>query len=155
MTDSSGNKLGIVGHCLEVIKGLTFTNVLMIGLLILFIGPAYIAWYIIRDDDLLARLTSTYVELEWDLSECGANRAQIVGGPNYWYIRDTFRERGYETWYVGVRLNREPSMAIAKAYCTALSGLLAHASDPENVKRPTFPGTNVPIFSDSVGNRVQ
>lgn len=138
-------KVGMVDHAVAIVKGLTFANVAVIALLFMMAAPAWLAWRVINDDQLLTIIFSTYAELPLQLSECGARVASPRGGKPSWFISNTFALQGGDRWYVGVNTVVQPKDEEAEGYCKALSSIVAYMRDRE-APAPLFPHSDKPIL---------
>ena len=146
-TPASGNgKLGMVARFLEVLKSLTLTNALVIVLLGLAVGPAYLAWKVINDDELLAFLFSSFEELPQTDSECGIRRATVRGRGETFFVSHNFAHFGQDRWYVGVNVRVDPEQSDRfDDYCatlTAMTDKMRSVKDPEL----KYPGSQRLVF---------
>lgn len=131
---------------LNALKTLNLNNAGVIVILLFTAAPVYVTWKLINDRDLMSIVFSTAIELPMPLAECSVAAASFAGELENIYVRDTYRERGREAWYVGVRLRDRPDEQTAKEYCKALEAIIAYARDPATAPRPLFPASTTPIF---------
>lgn len=106
---------------LEAAKGLTLSNVLIIGLLILISFPAYVAYRVINEERLMNYVASSFEELRFGIGDCGVFRAQIRGEEPEYLVRYTFRFDRLGMWYLAIRGQTEPTKTEAKEKCAALA----------------------------------
>ena len=144
MSDQSGGRLGALGRIVELIKGLTLTNVLVIVLLGLAIGPAYLTWRVINDENLLSLIMSSFSEKPMPGTDCAMRVAALRAGRSTYYISLSYAYSGNDRWYIGVNTPVEPTPEAAKAYCDVLDQIIAHARGEAPV--PNFPNSKRPMF---------
>ena len=74
----------------EAVRGLNLTNVLVIILLLLAAGPAYLTWKVINDEQLLNIFLSSFEEKSMGTTDCSLRIASSSGsGPTY-YVSISF-----------------------------------------------------------------
>jgi hypothetical protein len=136
---------------LNAVKGLTFTNVLVIGMLVVIAIPTYTLWKALGDDKLLDRFLSTYEELSSQNSGCTVRHMQARGGPDIWGISSGFAYQGEGRWLVSVALPAEPSIEEIMSYCESLKliadKMLDRSSDGSNNDATINSGENDQIHS--------
>lgn len=142
-------KMGMVDRIVTIVTGLSFHNVAIIAILLMLAAPTYLAWRVINDAELQRLLFSSYEELPLPLSECSVRVASKRGGSSTWFISNSYAMIAADRWYLGVNIQREPTVEIARQYCDALSGLIAHMRD-HNQPIPNYPGTSRQMFYPSV-----
>lgn len=134
-------RLGLVDRLVDIVKGLTLTNVLILALLIILIVPLYLAWRVLNDQDLQGKLFNTYSELEAP-SDCLLTFQQAAGGSGHYVIRAILAERPAETWYISTRIRFKPDDKAMYLYCAASSQLIDFMRDPNNTAPPVYPGSD-------------
>jgi len=105
---------------LNAVKGLTISNVLVIGMLVVIAIPAYLVWRALDDEKLLDRFLSTYEEFSSQQAGCTLRHAQQRGGPDVWAVSSGFAFTGSDRWFVNVALDRQPDREEINSYCEAL-----------------------------------
>lgn len=133
--------IGIIASVVEVVKGLTLTNVLVILLLIIGMAPAYLAWRILNDEELRDIVFSSFSTLVIAGSDCNVHQASEIGEDKSWFISHNFAFAGHDRWYVGVNILTEPSPSDIKAYCDTLSQTIIYARN-RTIPKPAFPNDN-------------
>lgn len=139
-------RAGSVARILETLKGLTFTNALVIICLGLALGPAYLAWRVINDQALLAKIFSSYEERLIPGTDCGMRVASVPGGRPSYYISMSYAFSGNDRWYLGVNTPVEPNEPDAINYCRTLGAIGDYARNPGSAPNPTFPYSKRHIF---------
>jgi hypothetical protein len=113
--------VGRIGGLVTVVKGLTFTNVLVIAMLVLILVPVYLIYQAVHDDRLLDRILSTYEEFGGGHNiPCAMRHVQKRGGPDQWAIASGFAFQGEARWFTMVVLDREPQVEELASYCETL-----------------------------------
>jgi hypothetical protein len=144
MSDQSPGKLGAVGRIVEMLKSLTLTNVLVIILLGLVCGPAYLTWRIINDEGLLRMIFSNFEERSMPGTDCALRVASQRAAAATYYISISYAYSGNDRWYIGVNTPVEPSPEDAKNYCRVLDEIIDYARGTGPL--PTFPYSKRSMF---------
>ena len=131
----------------ESVKGLTFTNVAIIALLVLALAPAYIAYRLLNDENMLYRLMSTYRELPNPIpaSNCTLRMASARGGNDIYNVSMSFASLGTDRWQIGVFIGHPPTPDEIESYCATLNIIMDYMRDPSK-PTPTYPGTDEPLI---------
>jgi hypothetical protein len=115
-TQTEGRLLG----WLSAVKGLTITNVLVIGMLVVVAIPAYFAYSAINNEELLDRFLSNYRELSAQNVPCAVREAKFRGGAPVWSISTGFAYAGRDRYIIAVILDYEPNNDALQSYCETL-----------------------------------
>lgn len=137
---SDGKVLG----WLNAVKGLTFTNALVIIMLVVVAIPTYLIYRAVNDEKLLDRFLADYREIASPHTNCLLRKVQLRGGPETWWIGTGFAYQGADRWQIGVILPREPTENDQRSYCATLNLLVDFMRDPA-ARSPPFPGTSEPV----------
>jgi hypothetical protein len=125
---------GRLAGAARVIQSLSLSNVLVIFLLLLMAGPAYVLWKALGDEKLLDRFLSSYQEIASDTG-CTIRVVAERGGPERWSISTGFAFQGADRWTVGVILDHDPTSAEGEiaSYCATLTLIVdkMHQADDE------------------------
>jgi hypothetical protein len=105
---------------LSAVKGLTITNALVIGMLVVVAIPAYFVYSAINNEALLDRFLSNYRELSAQNVACVIREAKYRGGNPIWTISTGFAYYGRDRYVVGVTLDYEPNNEALQSYCETL-----------------------------------
>lgn len=105
---------------LNAVKGLTISNVLVIGMLVVIAIPAYLVYKALGDEKLLDRFLSTYEEFSSQQAGCVMRHVQERGGPSIWGISTGFAFTGADRYFVNVALDHQPTGDELQSYCEAL-----------------------------------
>lgn len=105
---------------LNAVKGLTVTNVLVIGMLVMIAIPAYLVYRTLNDAALLDRFLSNYREISGTGIECSVREAQYRGSSRAWGIATGFAFQGSARYMVSVQLDHEPTNEELRSYCEVL-----------------------------------
>ena len=143
--DGSG---GWVANLIESAKGLTFSNVIIIILLIVALVPAYVAYRVLNDEQLLFRFLSSYREIPNPIpgSNCTLREVSVRGGGDQYSIGTSFASLGADRWQLGVLVSHQLSAEEIASYCETLNIIIDYMRDPVKVPPPTYPGTNEPLI---------
>lgn len=144
------DRVGMIDRMLGVVKGLTYTNVAVLALLLGLFAPLYFGYRMLGDPQLMGAVLNVYSEID-SPTDCLLSFQQPTGGTGSYIIRATLAERASEVWYVSAKVKFRPDDAAMKAYCTAASAIVDFARDPNNEPVPTYPGTErriVPVPAD-------
>lgn len=137
-------RVGMIGSLITIVKGLTFTNVLIIGLLVAIAVPAYFGWRTINDTALLDRFTAHYEEIANDKSPCAVRifgKGQVVNHS----VTTGFAYQGSDRWIVGVVMDSRPTEDEIVSYCATLNLIVDFMRRPD-AKSPTYPGSDEPLI---------
>ena len=104
----------------SIIKGLTFTNVLMLFLLSLIVVPGYIMYRAVNDPTILERMLSSYKEFPPQDSGCTLREFKARGGPRMWTISTGFAYQGTDKWVASIVLDHMPNEDENVSYCESL-----------------------------------
>jgi hypothetical protein len=120
---------GRLAGAVSVIRTLSLSNVLVIFLLLMMAGPAYVLWKAVNDEHLMDRFLSSYREIP-SPTGCTIRVVAERGGPEHWSISTGFAFMGADRWTVGVILDHEPGDEVA-SYCETLKLIVdkMHAAD--------------------------
>ena len=110
---------GRAAHFVSAIRSLSLSNVLVIFLLLLMVGPAYVLYRAVNDEELLDRFLSSYKEITSD-SDCVIREARQRGEPERWSIATGFAFAGTDQWAVSVILDHAPTEGEIASYCASL-----------------------------------
>ena len=92
---------------------------LVIFLLLLMVGPAYVLYRAVNDEELLDRFLSSYREIPSDTG-CTIRVVAERGGPERWAISTGFAFAGADSWQVSVVLDHEPEEKEVESHCATL-----------------------------------
>jgi hypothetical protein len=145
-----GDRMGLIEKLLEIIKGLTITNIVTLAMLIGLLLPAYLGWRVINDATLMALILSEYRELPAK-TDCQLAKEQPAGTEGTYSLRTPFAERSREVWYISVRVRFEPDEQALNKYCAALQGVVDYLSDPQDTPVPVFPDSTRRIIRTGWG----
>ena len=136
--------VGAISSLLSAVRGLTFTNALVIVILVAAAIPAYLLFKVVNDQALLDRVMSNYEEVDLPhSSSCTLRAAGVRGQPLTWYISSGFAYHGDDRWSLGVAVPRKPTMEQMQSYCETILLVVDFMHDPDHVAPgPTFPGTS-------------
>lgn len=135
---------GWVTGLINTVKGLTITNVLVIILLALIMGPAYIVYRALNDQTLMDRFLSHYAEIASEDTNCLIRKLRMRGGPDAYSIATGFAYYGSDRWQIGVVMLRQPDHDDIVSYCATLNLLVDFMRDPAS-RSPNFPGSNTAV----------
>jgi hypothetical protein len=105
---------------LNAVKGLTITNVLVIGMLAVIAVPAYLVYKAVNDATILDRFMSHYHEVSSQQMGCTIREARLRGGSEMWFISSGFAFQGADRWAISVILDHEPDKSEVMSYCESL-----------------------------------
>lgn len=111
---------GWLAGAISAIKGLSWTNLLVIFALLLMLIPAYVVYRALNDEALLDRFLSSYREVP-STTGCTVRVVAERGGPERWSISTAYAAQGADRWTVGVILDSEPKEEQIESYCAALN----------------------------------
>ena len=135
----------MVGELVNMVKGLSLTNVLIIALLILIAIPTYVLYRFMNDASLLNKFTSFYEELTNDKVSCVLRIASQRGHDPYYGISTGFAYQGADRWTVGVILEHKPDDGQLVSYCETLNLIVDYMRRPD-AKSPTYPNSDEPLI---------
>jgi hypothetical protein len=130
---------------LSAVKGLSFSNALVILVLVIALVPAYLLYTVVNDPTLMNQFLSHYREVASDKSPCTLRVASTSGGPEQFAISTGFAYEGSDRWTVAVILDRKPDESDMLSYCTTLMLIVDFMRRPE-ASSPPFPGTDRPLI---------
>ena len=104
---------------LAAVKGLTWSNVLVLAGIAIIAIPVYTVYKALGDDKLLDRLMSQY-EVIGTKHGCAVRHVQERGGPGLWGVSSGFAFQGADKWFVNVMLDHAPTDDEVAAYCGSL-----------------------------------
>jgi hypothetical protein len=119
MTENPTPEGGRVTGLISAVKGLTFTNVLIIVILVIVAAPAYVVYKAANDPTMLDRFQSSFRELP-SQGGCSLHEARMRGGTRLWLISTGFAYQGSEKWSAGVVLDHSPNEVEIVSYCESL-----------------------------------
>jgi hypothetical protein len=126
---SPPNEGGRVSAWIAHAKGLTFTNVAVIALLLLALIPAYFLYRAIGDPALLDRVLSSYEEIATN-GDCTIRVVAERGGPQRWSVSTGFAFAGSERWAVSVILDHAPGDEEIASHCATLLLIVEKMHEP-------------------------
>lgn len=135
------DRVGMLDRMLNVVKGLTYTNVAIMALLLLLLVPVYLVYRILGDQNLMGAVFNVYSELDAP-TDCLLAFQQPAGGSGAYIVRAVLAERNAEVWYVSVKLRFKPDDQAMTQYCGAATQVVDFANDPNNSPVPIFPGSD-------------
>jgi hypothetical protein len=130
----------MLDRMLGVVRGLTYTNVAIMALLLLIAFPAYFGYRMLNDQALMGAVFNVYSELDAP-TDCLLSFQQPAGGTGSYVIRAVMAERAAEVWYVSAKVKFKPDDAAMAAYCNSASAVIEFLHDPNNAPLPVFPGS--------------
>jgi hypothetical protein len=116
---------GWVAGLLNAAKSLTFTNVLIIALLVIVAIPAYAAYTMLNDPTVMDRFLSSYSETTDKDSECTVRKARARGGPWLWSISAGFAAQRSDRYALSVVLSAEPDANDIASYCATINLIIS------------------------------
>ena len=139
------DRVGQIGGIVNIVKGLSLTNVLIIALLVVIAIPTYIAYRFLNDDSLLNKFTSFYEELSVQNVSCTLRIASQRGAHPYYAISTGFAFQGSDRYNIGVILSHRPDDGELASYCETLNLIVDFMRRPD-AKSPTFPNSEDPLI---------
>jgi hypothetical protein len=136
---------GRLAGWLTAVKGLTVSNVLVIGMLVVIAIPAYLIYRALNDEALLDRFLSHYSEIGTDTS-CTLREVRQRGGPDTWGLSTGFAYFGNDRWTVAVILSHQPTPEEIASHCEVLNLTVDWMRDPAEHEVPKIPKTNKPLI---------
>lgn len=136
---------GRILSLINVVKGLTLSNVLVIVVLITVLVPVYVIYRAINDEQLMDRFLSDFRELGSQQTGCTVRAARPRGGTLVYGISAGFAFQGSDRYLISVALDHPPTPQEVASYCDVLNLIIDYMRDPEGTS-PEFPGTNDPII---------
>lgn len=118
--DKQASEGWIIG-LINAAKGLTFSNALVIVMLVIVTIPAYLVWQALNDPVLLDKFLSSYAEVSDKNTDCTIRKARARGGAWLWSISAGFAFQRSDRWSVSVILPAEPSADDIISYCATLA----------------------------------
>lgn len=116
-TPNEGRAVGV----LNALKGLSFTNVLIIALMAMIAVPVYFTYRLLNDPTTLDKFLSSYDERIDEQSGCTIRKVRLRGGPWRYGVAAGFAYSGSERWQISVILHSEPSQEDIISNCAALN----------------------------------
>jgi hypothetical protein len=120
MTNPPPSNDGRVAGWVNLIKGLSLTDVLVIAALVIIAVPAYAIYRALDDESLMSKFLSHYEEISNQQVGCALRHAQARGGPDVWGISAGFAYQGADKWFVNVVLDHNPTADELVSYCESL-----------------------------------
>jgi hypothetical protein len=111
---------GRVAGLFHAVKGLTFTNALVIIMLGIVAIPIYFAWRVLNDEELLDRFFSSYRELASANAGCAVRQAKFRGGAPLWTVSTGFAYQGSDRYIITVVLDHQPDNEEITSFCATL-----------------------------------
>jgi hypothetical protein len=140
------DRVGQVGGMVNIVKGLSLTNVLIIALLVAIAIPTYILWRFLNDASLLNKFTSFYEEIASDKTSCTIRIASQRGAHPVYSISTGFAYQGSDRYTIAVLLtNGPPDEGVVASYCETLNLIVDYMRRP-NAPSPTFPNSDDPLI---------
>jgi len=118
---------------ISAIKGLTFANVAVIGMLVVIAIPGYLVWRALNDQEILDRFLSNYRELSHQNVACAIREAKYRGGATQWSLSTGFAFIGRDRYVIAVVLDHRPNDDEMQSFCETLK-LIADTLGIEAVK---------------------
>ena len=116
------DRVGQIGGLVNIIKGISLTNVLIIALLIAIAIPTFILYRFMTDSSLLNKFTSFYEELGLDKVACTLRIASQRGADPIYSIGTGFAYQGSDRYLDGRPAHPQaPTTASWPAYCETLN----------------------------------
>jgi hypothetical protein len=142
------DRRGWVQMILDFVKTLTFSNVVMIIILIIVLIPTYFVYRVLNDEEMLYRFLSSYKEIPNPIpgSNCTLRQVSVRGGSDNYSISTGFAFQGADRWTVGVILGREPNTSELESYCNTLNLIVDYMRRPEEAPSPTYPNSDEPLI---------
>lgn len=139
---------GWVNSVLGFIKSMTFTNVVIVVILIIVLIPAYFVYRLLNDEVMLHRFLSSYEEIPNPIpgSNCTLRLVSMRGGGDIYSISTGFAFQGADRWTVGVILDRKPDNSELESYCNTLNLIVDYMRRPETAPSPTLPNSDEPLI---------
>jgi hypothetical protein len=109
-----------VAGLLTAVKGLTFTNLMMLAGIVVIAVPAYFIYSLLNDPAVMDRFLSSYSETTDAESGCTLRKVRLRGGPWRWSIATGFAYAGSDRYSVSVILPAEPDADDIASYCATL-----------------------------------
>jgi hypothetical protein len=124
----------------HAIRSLTFTNVIVIVILVIVLIPAWMIYRVLNDEQLLFRFLSSYREIPNPVlgSNCTLREVSIRGAGDTYGISTNFATLGNDRWQIGVTLGSKPSHQDIETYCEVLNKVIDKMRDP-TLPPPTAP----------------
>jgi hypothetical protein len=123
---------GRVASLVDMVKGLSLANVLVIALLVMLAIPSYILYRLFNDQAMLGRVLSSYEEITSDKTPCTLRIASLRGAGDTYSISTGFAYQGSDKWVVSVIMEgRKPTDEEFNSYCEALQLLVDFMRDPD------------------------
>jgi len=144
-TPPPADRVGTAAGLVNIVKGLSLTNVLIIALLIAIAIPTYILWRFLHDASLLNKFTSFYEEIASDKTPCTLRIASIRGADPTYAISTGFAFQGSDRWTVNVIMNHKPDDGEIVSYCETLNLIVDYMRRPD-AKSPTYPNSDEPLI---------
>jgi hypothetical protein len=104
---------------LNAVKGLTITNVVVIGMLVVIAIPAYLVYRTLNDEELLNRFFSSFREISSQNIGCTIREARH-DSQYIWSVSTGFAYQGRDRYTVGVILDHAPTDEEMVSYCETL-----------------------------------
>jgi len=144
----AGGHEGWVTMVLNFIKGMTFTNVIIVVILIIVLIPVYFLYRVLNDENMLHRFLSSYEEIPNPIpgSNCTLRLVSMRGGGDMYSISTGFAFQGADRWTVGVILDRNPDHSQLQSYCATLNLIVDYMRRPETAPSPTYPNSDDPLI---------
>jgi hypothetical protein len=111
---------GRITSLISAVKGLTFANVAIIGLLAIIAVPVYIVYRAFNDEELLDRFFSNYREYSSQNVGCTLRSAQFRGSGEVWAISTGIAFQGADRYLIAVTLDHHPSDEEVNSYCETI-----------------------------------
>lgn len=132
----TGNGITRVERILNLLKGLSFGNVLVIFILVMTATAIYIVYRFLNDEALMDKFLSHYEEISAESIPCTLRIGGVRKGSTMYSITTGFAYEGNDRWIVGVHRNSEIKDNEFLKYCEMLQAIV------EYLRRPDAPSPN-------------
>ena len=139
------DRVGQAAGLVNIVKGLSLTNVLIIALLVAIAIPTYIMWRFLNDASMLNKFTSFYEEISSEQSSCTLRIASQRGADPIYSVTTGFAFQGSDRWNIGVILAHRPDDGAVVSYCETLNLIVDYMRRPD-APSPTYPNSDEPLI---------
>lgn len=136
----------LIEHIVHIVKGMSFSNVLTLAMLVVVLAPTYLLWRVLNDTAMLGRILSSYEEVSSDKVDCTLRIASQRGAGATYSISTGFAYQGNDRWIISVVMDRNPTESELQSYCATLNLIIDFMRDP-TARSPVFPGTKEPMVN--------
>jgi hypothetical protein len=132
---------GMVQTVINAVKGMSFTNALVIAVLVIVAIPAYAIWEALNDPVILNKFTSNFEEIASENNPCTVRIYSKRGAGSTYSISTGFAFQGNDRWVVAVHMDRKPREDELESYCATLQQIVDFMRRP-NAPSPTYPNSD-------------